>query len=222
MRAALLGLLLAIATLAMSPAWGQATTRLCSAKEQLGPACLIGHKNLLVRPTEPMFWHLETFRSTKEAQRAVGPNSTVAKAYGKTWLFTIERRNWRSRGGRHVAAIGPLALEPAPSYSVHYLRAIFTPGMTAPLHIHSGPEAFYALTGDSCLETPDGVQVARGPGNTLLVKGGPPMQLMALGKDLRRAFAAIVHDSRYPPTTLISNWRPRGLCAREFERDRRR
>jgi len=120
-----------------------------------------------------------------------------------------------------VANGGPLALEPAPAYSVHYLRAIFTPGMTAPLHIHSGPEAFYALTGDSCLETPDGVQVARGPGNTLLVKGGPPMQLMALGKVPRRAFAAIVHDSRHPPTTLINDWQPQGLCAREFARDRR-
>lgn len=70
--------------------------------------------------------------------------------------------------------------------------------MTAPLHIHSGPEAFYALTGDSCLETPDDVQVARGPGNKLLVKGGPPMQLMALGTVLRRAFAAtcMMHVNR--------------------------
>src|SRR5687768_13570268 len=188
MRAVFVGLILTIACLWMSPAWGQATTRPCSEKEEVGPACLIGHQNLSSLRREPLFWHLETFRSAKAAQRAAGPNSTVVKAYGKTWLFTIERRRWRSRGGRHVAAIGPLALEPAPAYSVHYLRAIFSPGMTAPLHVHSGPEAFFALTGDSCLETPDGVQVARGPGNQLLVKGSPPMQLMALGKVPRRAF----------------------------------
>ena len=221
MRTAVLGLILAIACLWMSPAWGQATTRPCSEKEQVGPACLIGRQDLSPIPNEPLFWHLETFRSGKAAQRAAGPNSTVVKAYGKRWLFTIARRDWRSRGGKHVAAIGPLALEPAPAYSVHYLRAIFTPGMTAPLHVHSGPEAFYALTGDSCLETPDGAQVARGPGNTLLVRGGPPMLLMALGKVPRRGFAAIVHDARRPPTTLIKDWEPRGLCAGEFERDRR-
>jgi hypothetical protein len=221
MRTAFLGLFVAIASLSASAASGQANTRPCSEKEEVGPACLIGHQHLSPLPTEPLFWHLETFKSGKAARRAAGPNSTVVKAYGKTWLFTIARRQWRSRGGRHVTAIGPLALEPAPAYSVHYLRAIFTPGMTAPLHVHSGPEAFYALTGDSCLETPDGVQVARGPGNKLLVKGGPPMQLMALGTVPRRAFAAIVHDAGQPPTTLINDWKPTGLCAREFERDRR-
>jgi hypothetical protein len=221
MRTAFLGLIVAISGLSTSVAWGQATTRPCGEKEEVGPACLIGHRDLPSIPTEPLFWHLETFKSDQAAQRAAGPNSTVVRAYGKTWLFTIERRRWRSRGGKHVAAIGPLALEPAPAYSVHYLRAIFSPGMTAPLHVHSGPEAFFALTGDSCLETPDGVQVARGPGNRLLVKGGPPMQLMALGKVPRRAFAAIVHDTRRPPTTLTNEWQPRGLCARELQHDRR-
>lgn len=221
MRTAVLGLVLTATSLSASAARGQATTRPCGVKEEVGPACLIGRQHLSLLPTEPLFWHLETFESGKAAHRAAGPNSTVVKAYGKTWLFTIARRKWRSRGGRHVASIGPLALEPAPAYSVHYLRAIFKPGMTAPLHIHSGPEAFYALTGDSCLETPDGVQVARGPGNKLLVKGGPPMQLMALGTVPRRAFAAIVHDARQPPTTLIDHWKPAGLCAREFKRDQR-
>lgn len=220
MRIASLAVVLATAALVTPPAWGQATTRPCGAEEKVGPACLIGHRKLSVDSKEPMFWHLETFVSEKSAKRAASANSTVVKAFGKTWLFTIGRRSWRSKGGRHVAAIGPLALERAPAYSVHYLRAIFTPGMTAPLHVHSGPEAFYALTGDSCLETPDGAQVARGRGNRLLVRGGPPMQLMALGKVERRAFAAIVHDARYPPTTLINNWQPKGLCAQELEHDR--
>ena len=220
MRTTFFGLVLIIACLWMSPAWGQASSRPCSEKEEVGPACLIGHRNLSAVRSEPLFWHLETFRSVRAAQRAAGPNGTVVTAYGKTWLFTIERRQWRSRGGKHVAAIGPLALEPAPAYSVHYLRAVFNPGMTAPLHVHSGPEAFYALTGDSCLETPDGAQVARGRGNQLLVRGGPPMLLMALGTVPRRGFAAIVHDARRPATTLINDWKPEGLCAREFARER--
>ncbi len=47
------------------------------------------------------------------------------------------------------------------------------------------------------------------------------MQLMALGKVPRRAFAAIVHDTLRPPTTLTNEWQPRGLCARELQLDRR-
>ena len=221
MRTVILGLVLAIACLWRSPVWGQATTRPCSDKEEVGPACLIGHRNLSATPKKPLYWHLELFKSVKAAQLGAGPNGTVVTAYGKTWLFTIERREWRSKRGKHIAAIGPLALEPAAAYSVHYLRAIFTPGMTAPAHVHSGPEAFFALTGDSCLETPDGAQVARGPRNKLLVRGGPPMILMAVGKVPRRGFAVIVHDARLPPTTLVNNWQPRGLCEQEFQRDRR-
>lgn len=221
MRTAFLSLIFTLSAFSAPAAWGQATARPCPEAEQVGPACLIAHQRLSLKAGEPVYWHLETFKSRKAAQRAAGPNSTVVNAYGKTWLFSIEPRRWRSRGGKHVAAIGPLAVNVAPAYSVHYLRAIFSPGMTAPLHVHSGPEAFYALTGDSCLETPDGAQIARGPGNTLLVKGGPPMQLMALGKVPRRAFAAIVHDARHPPTTLTNAWQPHGLCAREFARDRR-
>jgi hypothetical protein len=78
--------------------------------------------------------------------------------------------------------------------------------------VHSGPEAFYAISGDTCLETPDGVQVGRGPGNSIVVRGGPPMLLQAIGKEWRRGFALILHDASLPPTTLHDDWTPRNLC----------
>ena len=38
----------------------------------------------------------------------------------------------------------------------------FTSGMTAPANIHSGPEAWYAVGGETCLETSDGrMQISR-------------------------------------------------------------
>ena len=126
MRAAFLGLVLAIAGVSASAALGQATTRPCTSNEAVGPACLIAHQDLTALPAGPVFWHLETFKSRKAAEQGAGQNSRVVTAYGKTWLFTIAPRKWCSKGGRHLAAIGPLALEPAPAYSVHYLRAIFT------------------------------------------------------------------------------------------------
>jgi hypothetical protein len=41
------------------------------------------------------------------------------------------------------------------------MEAIFDPGMTAAIHRHAGPEAFYTVTGETCLETPDGVLTGR-------------------------------------------------------------
>ncbi len=107
--------------------------------------------------------------------------STVVEAFGSIWLFTIEQGGWRPKGGRHVSDIGPLPVAPATTYAAEYLRSIFKPGTAAPLHVHPGPEAFYAVSGDTCLETPDGVQIGRGAGNSLVIKAGPPMLLMAIG-----------------------------------------
>ena len=124
-----------------------------------------------------------------------------------------------TEGGEHVAVVGPLPVTPASTYAAEYLRSIFKPGTTAPLHVHSGPEAFYAVTGDTCLETPNGVQIGRGAGNSLIIKAGPPMLLMAIGKIPRQGFALILHDATQPPTTLTQSWHPKALCDRQLSID---
>jgi hypothetical protein len=90
--------------------------------------------------------------------------------------------------------------------------AVFTPGVTAPAHRHSGPEAWYTLTGETCLETPDGKMVGRAGGSQVIVPGGPPMHLTATGTETRRALLLILHDSTKPPTTPAPDWTPIGLC----------
>lgn len=202
--------------IAVGPAWGQATTRACGAEEAIGPACLLARQSLPTLPDGPLFWHLDRFRSTGAAHAAAGPTSSVVEAFGSAWLFTIADRRWRARGGKPAAVIGPLSVEPAAAYSAEYLRSVFSPGMTAPLHVHSGPEAFYAIDGDTCLETPAGVQIGRGPGNSLTIEGGPPMLLMAIGTRARHGFALILHDADQPPTTLTHEWHPRGLCQQQY------
>lgn len=77
-------------------------------------------------------------------------------------------------------------------------------------------------SGDTCLETPDGIKIGRGPGNSLMIQGGPPMLLMAIGSVPRRGFALILHDANKPPTTLTQAWQPQGLCARQLSRDQGR
>ncbi|WP_404711772.1 hypothetical protein [Sphingomonas sp. MMS24-J13] len=211
--------LAATAAAAPSVAYGQATTRSCGAVEEAGPACLMARTPLPALPAGPVFWHIDRFASRDAAAGAGMATSTVVEAFGSTWLFTIAQPDWRSNGGAHVASIGPLPIAPASTYAAEYLRSIFNPGTTAPLHIHSGPEAFFAVTGDTCLETPDGVQIGRGPGNSLMIKAGPPMLLMAIGKVPRQGFALILHDADQPPTTLTHMWMPQGLCAHQFSAD---
>ncbi|MBN8816611.1 MAG: hypothetical protein J0J06_14335 [Sphingomonas sp.] len=219
MRAKFIASILLLSSMFAPPAWGQATTRSCATTEDAGPACLLARKELPALPTGQLFWHLETFKTRGAAELAASPTSTVVEAFGSVWLFTIERAEWRSKGGRPVTVIGPLPIEPASTYSAEYLRSVFQPGTTAPLHVHSGPEAFFAVDGDTCLETPEGVRIGRGPGNKLLIKGGPPMLLMAIGTVPRRGFALILHDANRPPTTLTQSWRPTGLCERQFSKD---
>jgi hypothetical protein len=210
--------LLTLATL-VSPAWGQATARPCSADESVGPACLLARQELPSLSSKPLYWHLDEFESKEAAEHAAISTSTVVNAFGAIWLFTIERRSWRPKNGKHVSDVGPLPVQPAATYGAEYLRSVFTPGMTAPLHVHSGPEAFYAVTGDTCLETPEGIQLGRGPGNSLWIRGGPPMLLMAVGTEPRRGFALILHDADQPPTTLTHDWHPRDLCRQQLSSD---
>jgi len=169
-----------------------------------------------------VYWQLDRFPSKQDAARAAVETSVVVNAFGSTWLFTLAEARWRPKGGAHAATIGPLPVPPASTHAAEYLRSVFPPGMTAPLHVHSGPEAFYAVSGDTCLETPDGIQTGRGPGNSLMIRAGPPMLLMAIGKEPRKDFALILHDAHEAPTTLTETWRPTGLCARQLAEDRTR
>jgi len=219
----MLGGLAAISALAAPFAvHAQATTRPCGAAEESGPACLLVHKQITSLPGSELYWHLDRFPS-RTAASAVGiSTSVVIEAFGYTWLFTVARQGWRARNGQHVAKIGPLRVAPASTYTAEYLRSVFIPGATAPLHVHSGPEAFFAVNGDTCLETPDGVSVGRGPGNSLMVKAGRPMLLMAIGKVPRQGFALILHDASQPATTLSQAWKPQGLCAANWAADQAR
>lgn len=209
----------AFALLAMAPlaVHAQATSRTCSgsAGETPGPACLAAHLDIGALPAGPLYWNLYTFADGEMAERARSVRGTVVRAFGQVWLFDLGDKGRVLEGARHLADVGPLPVETEHgNYSVEYLKSTFTPGMTAPVHVHAGPEAFYAISGGSCLETPEGVQVAQGAGHSLWVRRGPPMLLMAIGADERRGFALILHREGSPPTTLTSEWTPTGLCSK--------
>ena len=111
------------------------------------------------------FWHLDVYPTEVEAEEAKAAGSAVVKSLGKTWLLTIADEGWRPSGGERIAEIGPLPITAGQTYSAQYMEAIFTPRIVAPSHTHAGPEAWYTLAGETCLETPrvsrSGVRVAR-------------------------------------------------------------
>ena len=159
-----------------------------------------------------VFWQLDIFPTRAAADVAKTASGTVVEALGKTWLLTIGDAGWKPTGGERAAEIGPLPIRPGENYSAQYMEAIFSPGMTAPSHTHPGPEAWYTLSGETCLETPDGKQVGRAGEQHVIVPGGPPMHLTATGTETRRALVLILHDASKPATAPAPHWTPKGLC----------
>lgn len=157
----------------------------------------------------PVFWHLTTFATRADAASARG---TQVESFGKVWLLTIAEAGWRASGGSHIAEIGPLPVTSGRAYAARYMEAVFRPGMKSRIHRHPGPEAWYTLTGEMCLETPNGSMVGRAGGQPVIVPGGPPMELAATGTGVRRSLALVLHDSSQPASTPASDWTPKGLC----------
>ncbi len=158
------------------------------------------------------FWHLDVYPTRAAAEEAKGATGTVVESLGKIWLLTVEKAGWRPALGEHVADIGPLPIVVGENYSAQYMEAILNPGMTSSIHTHSGPEAWYTLAGETCLETPQGKFLGTAGGPPVIVPGGPSMLLTATGTTQRRALVLILHETSKPPTTVVHDWTPKGLC----------
>jgi len=159
----------------------------------------------------PQSWHLYNYPTRAAAETAKGPHGTVVESFGKVWLYTIADANWRPAGGDRIAVIGPLPLAAGTDYTARYMEAVFTAGMNTPVHLHSGAEAWYLLSGAQCLETPDGITVLHA-GESGLVPQGPSMRLSSVGAEMRRSVLLVLHDTSQPWITYESDWKPKGLC----------
>jgi quercetin dioxygenase-like cupin family protein len=163
----------------------------------------------------PVFWYLDQFPSRASAESARGARGTVVESFGSAWLFTIDSAGLKPLGGTRVGQVGPLPVSPGTQYTAQYMEGVFRPGMKTPVHRHAGPEAWYTLTGETCLETPQGTMVGRAGGPPVIVPGGPPMELTATGSETRRALVLILHDAAQPYTLPASGWAATGACTRD-------
>ncbi|HLW53302.1 MAG TPA: hypothetical protein VKW06_10705 [Candidatus Angelobacter sp.] len=211
---------LLIALFAEKAAWGQGTAiGLCkpvSQRTQEVGCWILSDQPMGQLKKAAVFWRLDTYATREQAEAAKTSRGTVVESMGKVWLLTIEDRPSRANYGSRVAEIGPLPVVKGENYSAQYMEAVFDPGMTSNRHTHSGPEAWYTVAGETCLESSDGrMQTGRAGGQPVIVPGGLSMHLTATGKEQRRALVLILHESAKPHTTLVQDWTPKGLCKPE-------
>lgn len=159
-----------------------------------------------------VFWTIDVFPTRELAEHAKGSDGTVVASLGKVWLLTVGNKPELNSSARRVTQIGPLVLEAGRSYSAQFMEATLQPGMVSKTHLHSGIEAFYTDSGETCLETPDGMQIGKS-GVDIVVPEGVPMELTAIGTEARRGLILVLHDASKPPTTLVDSWKSKKLCA---------
>ena len=111
-----------------------------------------------------VYWHLRAFPSRKAAEAAKSATGIVVEEDGRVWLSEFGPRDTAPRGGEAIAIVGPLQLPAATSYTAVLSYAVMRPGDSSRVHTHPGPEGWYVLAGEQCLETPAGANRARAGG----------------------------------------------------------
>jgi hypothetical protein len=179
---------------------------------------ILGERTLPSLPRTPLFWHLIAFPTRSAAEAAADPSSIVSTAEGRHWVFAVGPRNRSPHGGERIALVGPLPMPCRQPFTLTAAFAMLPPGSSSLVHTHAGPEAWYLLAGEQCLETPAGVSRV-GARRTMVQRGYTPMQLNVTGNETRRALFIVLHDSA---TTFSSPsaWKPAGRCAAPVTRSR--
>jgi hypothetical protein len=158
----------------------------------------LAEKKVTELPAGPLFWRLENFPTLAQAQAAAGPTGLAAESGGKVWLFTLGAAGGSSAGGTKVAEVGPLPQVVATQYLLRINEASGPPGSITTVHTHPGSEAFYVLTGEQSIRTPQGMiqvkvgQPETGPG------GDTPLQVSSSGSTDLHALVMFMVDATKP------------------------
>ena len=166
---------------------------------------------LEIRDAPPeLYWQIYQYRTLEAATAEAARHrwSMVAQAHSRTWLYVLSRVPEQIRGGTKRAMVGPLQA-PAGPVMAHFAEAIFPPGMQTRVHSHPGPEAFYVVEGQQCMETPNEKQLIAA-GGTYIVKQGPHIQA---APDGRRNLVLILSPKGEPAVISGGDWKPSGFCS---------
>lgn len=185
---------------------------LCTAPaaEYVGePGCYLAAELDIGDVNSTAYWHLYTFKTAAAArsEAARHRHAVVIEAHGKVWLNLLGSADEKVEGGEKQTVIGPLAV-PARGHA-RILESWFPPGMITRTHSHPGPEVFYVVDGEQCVETPKGQQRIRA-GEHYVVEAGPHLQAAPQG---RRSLVLLLVSATAPWMQLEPDWKPTGLCA---------
>lgn len=158
----------------------------------------LAQKKVTSLPAGELFWRIENFATLAQAQAAAGPWGLAAESAGKDWLFTLGPAGGSTAGGTAVAEVGPIHRVAAPQYLLRINEASGSPGSITSIHTHPGSEAFYVLSGEQTIRTPQGVlQIKTGqsqPGSG----SDTPMQVSSGGTTDLHALVMFVVDATRP------------------------
>ena len=164
-----------------------------------------------VRFSQPsVYWHLRTFRDRADAEAARSSLGLVVEEDGRIWLSEFGPPTASDGPGEPVAIVGPLELPRADTFNVVLSFAIMRPGDRSMIHTHPGPEGWYILAGEQCVQTPSGSKYAVA-GGTMITAPDIPIELRVTGTSTRRALLVVIHDASRP-RTIPSNWKPPADC----------
>ncbi len=172
----------------------------------------IAKENGLQFQQPQVYWHIRTFGNRAAAEAAKSATGMVVEEDGRVWLSEFGARDLVVTGGQPIAIVGPLMLPPAKSYTAVLSYAVMRPGDRSRVHTHPGPEGWYMIVGEQCLETPAGANRAK-TGGTMTVPPNIPMELSITGTVLRKSLVLVIHDSSQPRGTP-SQWKPTRACSK--------
>lgn len=188
------------------------------ASENVGrPGCFLSAELDATGVQAPLFWTIHEFssRAAADAEARRHRWATVVPTHSRIWLYVLGGRREAVRGGSRAAVIGPLRV-PAGKLTARFMESTFPPGMRTRVHAHAGPEAFYVVEGEQCMESPtDKRKVATGA--TYVIDSGPHIQAAPGG---RRNLVLILSPAGAPWITLRPDWTPTTFCDGSSELER--
>ncbi|WP_426166926.1 cupin domain-containing protein [Sandarakinorhabdus sp. DWP1-3-1] len=173
------------------------------------PGCYATGRIEIAEAPDALYWQIHEFPTMSAATAEAGRHrwATVTQAHSRTWLYVLGTPSEPITGGTRRATIGPLRMLPGP-VTAHFAEAIFPPGMQTRVHSHPGPEAFYVVEGEQCMDSPGDKRLIPA-GGTYVVEGGPHLQAAPKG---RRNLVLILAPQGKPPLIPGGDWRPTGFC----------
>ena len=203
-------LLIALAPLQANvpPVPGLCTTLVPANRET--PGCYQTSELDLAGVPAKLYWHVREYPTLAAASTEAAKHrwAAVATAHSRYWLYLLGAAAVPATGGVERAVIGPLTVPASPAVA-HFSEAIFPPGMRTRVHSHPGPEAFYVVEGEQCMETPFDKRKIEA-GGTYVVPSGIHLRAAPKG---RRNLVLIIAPKGVPFVVPgAGGWTPTDFC----------